>query len=208
MLEVAVRVQNWATKYVEERTKAASRAHSSSLGAAGYALKSQITAGMRQQAPGGLPWPRASSWVQFGASLAGRARMSRRRLERRKRAPKTPPPALYGTSGRTPLKKLASGARYIKSSSGEETRVRIGFLTDRLAQLAAYHAVAHTVPVTAKMRRLIFAVGLGIRKSSLTIPARPHVEPVYRKNEARLQGFVKQRVNLAWGGQDPKSVQF
>ena len=48
------------------------------------------------------------------------------------------------------------------------------------------------------MRRLIFAVGLGISKSTLTIPARPHVGPVYRKNQARLAGFVQQRINAAF----------
>jgi hypothetical protein len=162
---------------------------------------------MRQQAPGDVIWPAASPWVQFGASLAGRARTAQRRLERRKRGPKKPPPKIYATKGRTPLARLAAGVRYEKSQAGDTTTVRVGFLNAKLAQLAAYHAEAHTVPVTAKMRRLIFAVGLGISKSSITIPARPHIGPVYRKNQARIAGFCQQRVNAAWAGQDPKSIQ-
>jgi len=114
---------------------------------------------------------------------------------------------LYGTKGRTPLKKLAAGARYEKTGSSAETRVRIGFLNPRLAQLAAYHAVAHDVPVTPKMRRLIFAVGLGIAKRTIHIPARPHVDPVYRKNQAHIAGFCEKRVKAAWAGKDPKAIE-
>jgi hypothetical protein len=207
-----LRIQDLATKYVKDRSRSASKAHSDALAASGFRLRQLTQSGMRQQAPGGVAWPPASPWVQFGVSLAGRARMAQRRLARRKRAPKTPPPALYGTKGRTPLQKLAAGVRYQKQvqagpdGSIAQTTVRTGFLTSRLAELAAYHAEAHTVPVTAKMRRLLFAVGLGISKSTIHIPARPHVEPVFRKNQARIEGFVKQRTDAAWRGQDARAI--
>jgi hypothetical protein len=32
------------------------------------------------------------------------------------------------------------------------------------------------------------------------------VEPVYRKNQARIAGFVQQRINTAWAGGDPKGI--
>jgi hypothetical protein len=96
--------------------------------------------------------------------------------------------------------------RLQKSAGGDTTRVRVGFLTDKVARLAAYHAEDHTVPVTAKMRRLIFAVGLGIRKTSLFIPRRRHVEPVLEKNRALIPQFLRARVNAAAAGIDPRSV--
>jgi hypothetical protein len=212
MLDMGLRIKDWATKQVQDRTRLASKAHSDALAASGFRLRQLTQTGMRQQAPGDVSWPAPSPWVQYGSSLAGRARMARRRLARRKRAPKQPPPLLYGSKGRTPLKKLAGGVRYEKQTqpgpggSIAKTTVRMGFLNAKLASLAAYHAEDHTVPVTPKMRRLLFAVGLGISKSTIHIPARPHVEPVYRKNHARIPGFVQQRINTAWAGGDPKGV--
>jgi hypothetical protein len=212
MFDMALRIQNWATKHVEERTRAASKAHSDALGSSGFRLRQLTQTGMRQQAPGDVAWPPASPWVQFGASLLGRARMTQRRAEKRKRGPKNPAPPLSGTKGRTPLKKLSGAVRYEKQvqagpgGSIAQTTVRMGFLNTKVATLAAYHAEAHTVAVTPKMRRLLFAVGLGISKSTITIPARPHVGPVYRKNHARIAGFCQKRTNAAWAGQDPRSI--
>jgi hypothetical protein len=177
------------------------------LVSAGFRLRELIKGGMRQQAPGDVFWPTPSSWIQYGTSLAARARLVQRRASRRKRGPRTPDNPLSSTKNRIPLSRLAAGARYQKSETESETRVQIGFLNARLAQLAAYHSEAHTVPVTARMRRLIFAVGLGISKSSLHIPARPAVGPVYRKNHARISGFCQQRSWAAFRGQDPKAIQ-
>jgi hypothetical protein len=207
MLNVGLKIQNWATKLVQERTKAGAKAHSDALISAGYRLRQLTQIGMRQQAPGEVAWPTASPWVQYGSSLLARARMTQRRAERRKRGPRTPAQPLQGTKSRTPLKRLASAVRYQKQIAGDQTIVRIGFLSPAIAKIAAYHAEAHTVPVTAKMRRLIFAVGLGISKASIHIPARPHVSAVYRRNHARIAGFAQQRINAAWAGRDPKSIQ-
>lgn len=201
------RVTDWATDFARKRTQAASRAHVGALASAGFRLRELIKGGMRQQAPGDVFWPTPSSWIQYGSSLAARARMVQRRASKRKRGPKTPENPLSSTKGRIPLSRLAAGARYQKSDSGDETRVRVGFLTAKLAQLAAYHSESHTVPVTSRMRRLIFAVGLGIGKSTLHIPARPAVGPVYRKNHARIAGFCQQRTAAAFRGQDPKGIQ-
>jgi len=213
MFDMALRIHNWATKHVEERTRLASKAHSDALASTGFRLRQLTQTGMRQQAPGDVSWPPASPWVQFGSSLLGRARQAQRRAERRKRGPRVPARPIYGAKGRTPLKKLAGAVRYTKeiqagpSGSIAQTTVRMGFLNPTVARLAAYHADAHTITVTPKMRRLIFAVGLGIGKSTITIPARPHVGPVYRRNHARIAGFVQQRINAAWAGGDPKGIQ-
>jgi len=207
MLDTILRITDGATKFAQERAKAAAAAHISALASSGYRLRQRVKEGMKQQAPGDVTWPAPSPWVQFGPSLAGRARSQQRRLERRKRGPRPTDQALFGTKGRTPLAKLAAASRYEKLTSGGETRVRVGFLNARLQQLAAYHAEAHTVPVTAKMRRLIFAVGLGIRKTTISIPKREHVGAVYRRFHGRVADFIQKRIWAAFGGQDPKGIQ-
>ncbi len=205
MTGLIFKVIDGATKLVQERARAAGGAHASALKSSGFRLRQLIKQGMKEQAPGGQTWPQASPWVQFGSSLAARARAIQRRVEKRKSS-SAKPPRLTGSKSRTPLSRLAGGVRYETSGADSDIRVRIGFINPRLQQLAAYHAVPHAVPVTGKMRRLIFAVGLGISKRTITIPARPHVEPVYRRNHARIAGFCQQRTNAAWGGKDPKSI--
>lgn len=200
------RIHDWATDFAKKRTKAASQAHAGALASAGFRLRALIKGGMRQQAPGDVFWPRASSWIQYGSSLLSRARLVQRRAERRKRGSGVAEQALTGIKGRTPLSRLAAGVRYQKTQGSAETRVKIGFLNPSLAKLAAYHSADHTVSVTRRMRRLIFAVGLGISKSSIHIPARPAVGPVYRKNQARIAGFCQQRSWAAFRGQDPKGI--
>jgi hypothetical protein len=207
MLSLLVKVHDQATKEAAAWVEAAGRAHGSALASAGYQLRQAITTGMKQQAPGGETWPEASPWVQYGPSLLRRARAAQRRTERRRRGPRKSKQPLYGTKGRTPLGRLAAGARYEKSGSRGDMLVRIGFINPKLARIAAYHAEAHTVPVTAAMRRLIFAVGLGIRKSSITIPKREHVAAVHRSYQHRVLAFVGKRTQAALAGQDPKSIQ-
>lgn len=204
---LGLKIIDGATKFAKERLDAAARAHSSALGAAGFRLRNLIKEWMRQQAPGDVVWPEPSPWVQYGPSLLRRARAAQRRAARRRRGAGPPPAPLYGTAGRTPLAKLAAGARYVKETDGPETRVRIGFLTPRLAQLAAYHAEPHTVLVTEKMLRLIFAVGLGIRKATITIPRREHVAAVQRRFHGRVLDFAQRRIWAAVAGQDPKAIQ-
>jgi hypothetical protein len=99
--------------------------------------------------------------------------------------------------------------RYEKSGTGapgETTRVRIGFLTSNVARIAARQAEGFSFPVTAKMRRMIFAAGFMIFKSQINVPKREIVAPVFRKNHARIARFVQERVNAAWAGKDPKSI--
>lgn len=207
MFDMALRIQDWATKHVKDRTSLASKAHSDALAASGFRLRQLTQTGMRQQAPGDVTWPAVHPWGQrHGLAKAKRA-YARRQAKS----------GAWGKSGRisvnkTPLSRLVGAVRYEKQvqsgpdGSIAQTTVRMGFLNPAVARLAAYHADAHTVTVTPKMRRLIFAAGFGISKSTITIPARPHVGPVYRRNQARIAGFVQQRINTAWAGGDPRDT--
>jgi len=211
MLDTIIKIHDQATQQAKEAMARSAKEHSRATGSAGYHLRLAVRTGMQREAPGGEAWPAGSPWLQFGSSLLGRARAAQRRQAKRKRAPKNPSP-LYGTKNRTALKKLAGAVRYEKHVSGSPesggtTLVRIGFLTFRVAELAAYHASGpHTIGVSPRMRRLIFAVGLGIRKSSITIPRRRHVEPVQEKNRSRITEFIRLRTLAALARENPDSV--
>jgi hypothetical protein len=207
MIDVALRIQDWATKHVKERARLASKAHSDALASSGFRLRQLTQAGMRQQAPGDVKWPEVHPWSQRGGLAKAKRAYGRRQIKS----------GAWGKAGRisankTPLSRLVGAVRYEKQVQGgpdgsvAQTTVRMGFINPRVAARAAYHAESHTVQVTPKMRRFLFAAGFGIRKSTITIPARPHVEPVYRKNPARIAGFVQQRINTAWAGGDPKGI--
>lgn len=205
MLDLSLKVYDRATKWVENNTRAAAAAHIGALKSSGFRLRDLIKSGMQQQAPGGAKWPPGHFWT--------RTQQLRQSMRRHARAQKSGGRTRQATKAlltgaKQPLQRLARAARYTFQSGGQPGAgaVRIGFLTAGAAQRAAYHAVEHTIPVTAKMRRMIFAAGFMIRKSSFKIPARPAVEPVYRQNRARLTGFVQQRTNAAWAGKDPKTI--
>jgi hypothetical protein len=207
MFNMALHIENWATKHVQDRTRQASKAHSDALVSSGFRLRQLTQVGMRQQAPGDVTWPAVHPWAQRGGLAKAKRAFARRQVKS----------GAWGKSGRisvnkTPLSRLAGAVRYEKQvqsgpdGSISKTTVRMGFLKSSVARLAAYHADAHTVEVTPKMRRFIFAAGFGIRKSTIAIPARPHVGAVYRKNHSRISEFVQKRINVAWAGGDPKGT--
>lgn len=207
MADWELRIQDWATKHVKERARLASKAHSDALASSGFRLRQLTQAGMRRQAPGDVTWPAVHPWSQRGGLGKAKRAYARRQVKS----------GAWGKMGRisvnkTPLSRLAGAVRYEKQvQSGPDgsvvkTTVRMGFLNPRLAARAAYHAETHTIKVTPKMRRFLFAAGFGISKSTITIPARPHVEAVHRKNHARIAGFVQQRINTAWAGGDPRGT--
>jgi hypothetical protein len=209
MFDMALRIQNWATKYVDERTKAASKAHSDSLASAGFRLRQLTQQGMRAQAPGDVTWPAPHPWTQYGLLRKSTRAFARAQARGKSRRAVT---RVSLTGDKKPLSRLASAVRYQKKIAAgpdgtvSQTTVRVGFLTSAAAERAAYHAEAHTVPVTLKMRRKIFAAGLVILAGTIKIPKREHVAAVYRKNHARIAGFCQQRINRAWAGQDPKGI--
>ncbi|OGP69685.1 MAG: hypothetical protein A2Y80_02155 [Deltaproteobacteria bacterium RBG_13_58_19] len=203
-----LKIIDQATELAKKRLEAANKAYAGGIVAAGYELRAAVKRGIQQQAPGGESWPEPSPWIQFGPSLLARARQQQHRLEKRKRATRKPPPPLFGSKGRTALKKLAGAVRLEKSGDIQEIRVKTGFLNPRVAKLAAYHASGpHQLTVTEKMRRLIFGVGLGISKKTIIIPKREHVAPVYRRNEKIIAPFVRARVNAALAGKEPKAIR-
>jgi hypothetical protein len=76
--------------------------------------------------------------------------------------------------------------------------VSIGFIrakgvSDKLLKLAGMHSKGFSTPITAKMRKMLFALGFPVKKSttSLKTPARPVIEPVFQHEQGNIMGNVE-----------------
>lgn len=181
---------------------------------AGFELRGRIKEGMKAQAPAGEAWPAAHPWTRHGSlrNIWGwRRRGSKTTWSATRYMRKRTRMSLGGD--KRPLARLVNAVRLRQewaSSLGSQStsaRVRIGFLGRRSGFLAGYHAEAHAQRVTPRMRRFLFAAGLGIRAGSLKIPARPAVEPVYRRYGGRVPAFVRSRVAAALAGQSGQGIK-
>jgi hypothetical protein len=207
MLDTTLKVWDTATKEVEAKVRQTSQAFAQATISAGYELRAAVKEGMRAEAPGGEAWPPAHPWTRAGIIRRAKSRMTRAKKQGKGlRAPRR----TTITGNKKALGKLAGAVRLDKTGGGEgqETRVRVGFLTARVAELAAYAASGpHIVPVTPKMRRFLFAAGLVIFAKSLKIPRRPHVEVVFAKNSARVQTYIDACVKTKLAGGDPRGFK-
>jgi hypothetical protein len=203
MLEALVKGWDEASKNIEKKAKDASQELSRATIAAGYQLRQAIKTGMQQQAPGGEAWPQAHPWTIYGFIPMAKRAFARRKSNRKRVIKKIS----ISKKGKIPLSRLAAAARYVTQTNGDTTAVRVGFITPSAQKIAAWHAEGpHTVPVTPKMRRFIFAMGLSLSAQSLQIPRRPHVESVYRRSEKVIPDFIDRRVKAALAGESPKNI--
>jgi hypothetical protein len=180
---------------------------------AGFFLRGQIKEGILAEAPGGERWPPLHPWSRLKLQRWRWRRYKFGHTEIAERV-RVRGPGRKGGKG-TALRRLARAVRYRKfvdagpGGAVARTKVRVGFLSRSAARLAAYHAGGpHTVPVTPAMRRLFFAVGLGLKAGTkvLRIPRRAHVELVERKYAGRIKYFIGRRVASALAGGSPRGV--
>jgi len=204
MLQTLVKIYDDALKEVEAKEKRAAQELGRATSSAGYKLQQLIKSGMQAEAPEGEKWPPASPWTRL--KVMAKAQRSFARAKAKGKAAKKVRRIGIGGKGKKALSRLAGAVRFVKEGSGEQTTVRVGFVSPSAAKLAAYHAEPHTVAVTPKMRRLIFAAGLIITKPTLNIPARPHVEVIWKKRKDTIAPFVDRRVRAALEGKAPDSI--
>lgn len=203
MADLIFKIIDGATGWAKDRVEAAGRAHASALASAGYRLMRLTKEGIKQRAPGGVPWPQLHPWSRFrvlsqAALGLARARAGGREMTRM---------SLAEDTKTWPI--MSRAVRYQKSGGGPggEVRVRMGFLTPRVGAFAARIAEGQTVQVTKKMRRAFFLRGIPLVAGSLQFPPRPHIGPVYSRYHAQAVDFVQRRIWAALAGQDPKAIQ-
>ncbi len=207
-----VRIKEQLQKDMLRESQQASRAQSSALTSAAYNLRQIIKQGMLAESPGGESWPPLHPWTKYSLITKG-SRSYRKRKEAGKKVNRIKKLAISGKA-KTALRRLAGATRYKKqinrSASGgvDQTAVLVGFITPSAAKWGEYHASGpHTVPVTPKMRRMLFALGLVVAGPQIRIPRRRHVEPVYAKNERAVVEFIRSRVEAQVSGGNPRSIQ-
>jgi hypothetical protein len=88
--------------------------------------------------------------------------------------------------GIRPLRKLAGGTRYEYNDSVKT--VTIGFFKMPWREIAEQHATGFKTPVNNRMRKMMFAAGFPLAKGTqeLTVPARPVVGPIYKREKDNI----------------------
>lgn len=97
-----------------------------------------------------------------------------------------------------PLSKLAGAVRYDYDAADQ--MVSIGFIrgkgvSDGMLKLAGMHAKGFKTHITPKMRKMFFALGFPIKKTTTTLesPARPVIEPVFRQEQGDIMTNIERK---------------
>lgn len=97
------------------------------------------------------------------------------------------------SSGQFPLQKLAGAIRYAYDAAIKTAT--IGPLQSSWRHLFKQVATGYQVPVTPRMRKLLFAVGMPLTKETtvLNVPPRPVVGPVFQTEKQRIIANIQQK---------------
>lgn len=96
---------------------------------------------------------------------------------------------------RNPLLRLRGGIRYVYDH--QMKMVSIGFInaSSRLLKLVKMHAEGYSTPVTPRLRKMLFALGFPLKKSTkvLRAPARPLIQPAFKREQHNVEARLKQK---------------
>ncbi len=184
----------------------ADRAMASALKSEGWRLKNMIRLAVRRGGPGGGTWKKLNPHT--GVLSRMRSRTGRRQTVKnfkmvwrgqkgsKQRVPQYKEVML--STRKAPLTKLAGAVRY--KYDPEEKMVSIGFLheqgvSDGMLRLALMHAKGYKTRITPKMRKMLFALGFPVKKSTTTLetPARPLIEPVFREEKSDIMINIERK---------------
>ena len=96
-----------------------------------------------------------------------------------------------------PLSKLAGAVRYDYDSNDQMVSIGLiqsGGVSQSMIKLAGMHAKGFQTKITPKSRKMLFALGFPIKKSTTTFetPARPVIDPVFRQEEGAIMTNIEQ----------------
>jgi len=183
----------------------ADRAIASGLKSEGYRLKSLIQAAIRAGGPDGERWEKLNphtgilskakrgtvkNWKMVWRGKKG----SKRRVRQYKE--------VMTSAKSKPMLRLAQAVRYDYDKDVQV--VSIGFVRGRgvsskLLRLAKLHAEGYETRITPRMRKMMFALGFPVKKSTtrLATPARPVIEPVFREEKDNIMRNVEAKFMAA-----------
>lgn len=179
----------------------AERAAASALKSEGFRIRDMIKTAIRSGGPDGDKWEKLNPHT--GIISMGKKKTiknykmgwtgnkgSKRRVRQYK--------DVMLSTKTAPLSKLAGAVRY-KYDSGDQT-VSIGFLqsagiSSGLLKLAGMHAKGFKTNITQRMRKMLFALGFPVKKSTtyLESPARPVIDPIYRHEQANIMRNIESK---------------
>jgi len=98
---------------------------------------------------------------------------------------------------RKPLSNIWKALRYQKQWSNTHDEILFGFFAAKrlkwVPDIVEYHDTAHNIPVTNKMRRYFFAMGVPVKKTTsvIKIPARPSISTIYHSQKREIEKNLK-----------------
>lgn len=171
----------------------AERAAASALKSEGYRLRDLIKDAIRR---GGVD----SEWSKLNPHTGVLARAKKGSVKNYKMAWKGPKGSkrrvrqykdVMLSTRLAPLSKLYGAVRY--EYDDETQTMNIGFLQSAgvsagMLKLARMHAQGFETPITPRMRKMLFALGFPIKKSTTTLktPARPVIDPVFQQEKNNI----------------------
>lgn len=153
----------------------------------GYQTRIKLLTALRQGGSRSAKWDKVSGVKeQADPAVKGGERLRRTRAR-----------SFYGQLGRAGGMVGKSPIAYVVSKA--DKTVKIGWMSFQSRKLAAQLQEGFDIPVTTKMRKHFFASGLGLDKTSINVPGRPLVQPVWdddgkdllRKFELRIHAYVR-----------------
>lgn len=153
----------------------------------GYQLRIKMITAVRQGGSRSAKWAAVSGVKDVGDSSVKKGSVLRRTRAR----------SFYGQMGAPGGKKGKSPIAYVVDKTAH--KVTVGWMGFESRKLAAKIQEGFDIPVTTKMRKHFFASGLGLDKTSINVPGRPLVQPVWdddgkellRKFELRIHAYVR-----------------
>lgn len=184
----------------------ADRATASALKSEGYRLKNLIADAIRSGGPQNAKWEDLNPHTGVLSRRRGRGgreqtvknyRMVWKGEKGSKRRVRQYKDVMLSTRTK-PLARLAGAVRYNYDKDLEA--VSIGFIrnrgvSDNMLKLARLHAKGEETNVTPRMRRMLFALGFPIKKTTTTLetPARPVIEPVFQMEKDTIVQNIERK---------------
>lgn len=164
----------------------ARRAVNSALSSEGYRLKLALQRAIRAGGPAGATWQKRHPFANI-LQQAFSSQRSRVSAQKRKALL-----AGQGEAAGSPLLKFAGGIRYRQDK--DLNMISVGFVNPN-AKFEEYIQKAEEgfeTPITRKMRKLFFAIGMATRKSSIKSPSRPLIGPVFEAEKSLIASNLEE----------------
>jgi hypothetical protein len=160
----------------------------SSLKSTAYMAQKQIKSGIRSGAPGGRPYVPAMQAARRRA--LDNASYSRKPLRS------------YPILG-----KLRNAVGYDKTRASQAI-VTVGWLSRSAVRIGTWQETGVTQTVSAKMRRLFFAAGIGLRKGTteIALPSRPTYAAMFPSLRSAIPEFMSEKIASYINGNDARSA--